>query len=217
MKSEESTTPYCECGCGKKTTWNKRKKKWNKRLVGHHKWTEEMKNRASDFQKERGFFVKYNKTEKHSREATQSNQTRIVTEEMKRKISNSLLGRKQTNKSNIKRKIANIDGNLKLGKNNSYWNGGTSSYKHAGEWNKLKEEIKKRDNYTCQRCGSIKNIDTHHIDFTKDNHEPLNLISLCRSCHKNLHNKNLFCKFKIVQIKGINQIRILKKIKENIN
>lgn len=65
------------------------------------------------------------------------------------------------------------------------------------EWTKeLKEDIKKRDNYTCQNCGRTekenfkkykKKLSVHHIDMDKDNCEPNNLISLCTSCHMKIH------------------------------
>ena len=54
--------------------------------------------------------------------------------------------------------------------------------------NKLRNEIRKRDNYTCQECGKIQNelkrkLEVHHIDYNKKNCSIFNLITLCRSCH----------------------------------
>lgn len=53
-----------------------------------------------------------------------------------------------------------------------------------------------RDNFTCQECGSQLSrgrprdtpnaANVHHIDYTSD--EPENLISLCVSCHRKVHN-----------------------------
>ena len=57
------------------------------------------------------------------------------------------------------------------------------------EWNKtFKEEIRKRDNYTCQECGILEEdcktkLHVHHIDYDKKNLEKDNLISLCHNCH----------------------------------
>jgi len=180
-------SPKCECGCGKNTTWNKRKKIWNKRLLGHYERTQEIKTKLSRFQKKRGYFAKYNKTEEHSKKVIQSNQTRVVTEKTKRKIAAALTGHKRSEKSILKGKITAIDNNSHLGKNNSNWKGGISARKNIGIWIKLSREIKKRDKYTCQKCASKINIDVHHIDFDKNNHEPLNLISLCRKCHFKKH------------------------------
>jgi len=182
--------PKCECGCGKRVTWNKRKKEWNKRLVGHHERTKEMRKQLSNSLKKSSFFHTYNKTKEHSEKVIKSNQNRIVSELTKEKISTTLTGRIQSKESNIKRSITAIDNGSHRGKNNASWKGGISPRKDIGEWTKISKEIKKRDNYTCKKCGTQKNIDVHHIDFDKHNHEPLNLISLCRKCHMKKHKEN---------------------------
>ena len=77
----------------------------------------------------------------------------------------------------------------KKGKNNPAWRGGISFEPYGLEFNKkLKEQIRKRDNYTCQECGFTENqlgykLRVHHIDYNKKNSEENNLISLCKSCH----------------------------------
>jgi hypothetical protein len=57
---------------------------------------------------------------------------------------------------------------------------------------KLKDQIRERDNYTCQKCGiTIKkyltcrgrNLDIHHIDYDKENCKENNLITLCQPCN----------------------------------
>jgi len=59
---------------------------------------------------------------------------------------------------------------------------------------KLKEQIRKRDNYICQNCGITQKehkkkysriLDVHHIDRDNTNNDPENMITLCRSCHNN--------------------------------
>lgn len=75
-----------------------------------------------------------------------------------------------------------------IGEKNPNWFGGTSFEPYGIEFNKkLREEIRKRDNYTCQECGYTQEMEhtlhVHHIDFNKTNNHPNNLISLCRSCH----------------------------------
>ncbi len=62
-----------------------------------------------------------------------------------------------------------------------------SEYDHRFTY-ELKEKIRKRDNYTCQLCGihegkTPRNLDVHHIDYDKTNCLPINLLSLCYSCH----------------------------------
>lgn len=48
--------------------------------------------------------------------------------------------------------------------------------------NDLKELIRKRDNYICQRCKKNGNH-VHHINYIKDNCKNNNLITLCRECN----------------------------------
>lgn len=63
--------------------------------------------------------------------------------------------------------------------------------KHVKDWNVIREEVFKRDNYTCQDCGTkakhIEDLECDHIipislggaEFDKDN-----LQTLCSECHK---------------------------------
>ena len=63
---------------------------------------------------------------------------------------------------------------------------------YSNSWgNVLRELIRERDGYTCQICGTnqevlkgkLKKLSVHHIDYNKENCDPNNLITLCRSCH----------------------------------
>lgn len=58
--------------------------------------------------------------------------------------------------------------------------------------NRLKNKIKKRDNYTCQKCGLTTKgqyikynsaLEVHHIDYDKENNKEDNLITLCKQCN----------------------------------
>lgn len=77
----------------------------------------------------------------------------------------------------------------KLGKKSHFWKGGKSFEPYPSEFNNyLKQQIKKRDNFTCQECGITEKesgweLAVHHIDFNKMNNNPNNLITLCRACH----------------------------------
>jgi transposase-like protein/predicted DNA-binding protein YlxM (UPF0122 family) len=71
----------------------------------------------------------------------------------------------------------------------------------------LYEQIKKRDNYTCQlkeRCDSLEDIKLviHHIDFNNKNNDTGNLITLCNLCHSYFHLKYRY------QNDGINHHKI---------
>lgn len=74
------------------------------------------------------------------------------------------------------------------GENNPLWHGGSITYKDYGGGfvAGLRLQIRERDDYTCQICGTRENgraYDCHHIDHNKKNNCPSNLILLCRPCH----------------------------------
>jgi len=84
------------------------------------------------------------------------------------------------------------------GENSSNWLGGLSFEPYGLSFNnELKEQIRKRDHYTCQLCGKPQNgkkLSTHHIDYNKRHNHPRNLISLCSNkkdepgCHAKTNN-----------------------------
>lgn len=55
------------------------------------------------------------------------------------------------------------------------------------QWNeKFKWVIRERDGFVCQECGEVEEgraHHVHHIDYDKQNLDPINLITLCPSCH----------------------------------
>ncbi len=59
-------------------------------------------------------------------------------------------------------------------------------------WKKLANKIRKRDNYTCQKCGSHEHLQVHHKKYIKGRlaweYDESNLITLCSECHKKIHN-----------------------------
>jgi len=70
------------------------------------------------------------------------------------------------------------------GKNHSAYIHG----KYSKETTNLKEQIRKRDKYTCQDCGITQNqigrkLDVHHIDGDDTNNIEENMITLCLGCH----------------------------------
>lgn len=76
-----------------------------------------------------------------------------------------------------------------VGENASAWRGGISYDPYTLDFNKrLKEAVRKRDNYCCQVCNTFQDdfkikLAIHHIDYNKKNSFPQNLISLCKKCH----------------------------------
>ena len=59
----------------------------------------------------------------------------------------------------------------------------------AVSYARLRKEILERDNWRCQVCGRLKNLDVHHLRRRSALGEDLetNLITLCRECHEILH------------------------------
>ena len=54
--------------------------------------------------------------------------------------------------------------------------------------NRLKNKIRKRQNYTCQNCKISENkygqkLSIHHIDYNKENCAEINLITVCNLCN----------------------------------
>ena len=77
--------------------------------------------------------------------------------------------------------------------NNPNWKEGKSFEEYPQEFNdKLKEEIRQRDNHICQKCNITEKehlvlyervLDVHHIDYDKENCKKDNLITLCQHCN----------------------------------
>lgn len=43
----------------------------------------------------------------------------------------------------------------------------------------------------CEICGKTTSLEVHHIDEDRTNNFPENLLTVCESCHRRVHNKNL--------------------------
>lgn len=90
-----------------------------------------------------------------------------------------------------------------VGPNHPLWNGWKFPY-YGPNWRAQRRNARRRDNYTCQRCGKhesqlSKNLDVHHIvpfsKFGPENYleanKITNLISLCNRCHKYVEHHGL--------------------------
>jgi len=76
------------------------------------------------------------------------------------------------------------------GKSHFNYQGGKSLEIYPSDWHNInfRESIRERDHHKCQLCGvpeieCNRKLDVHHIDYDKQNVNPSNLISLCKSCH----------------------------------
>jgi 5-methylcytosine-specific restriction endonuclease McrA len=80
------------------------------------------------------------------------------------------------------------------------WRGGRSFEIYPVGWNKtFKEQIRYRDGYKCQLCGTPEaecktKLHVHHIDYNKRNIDQDNLISLCSKCHVRTNHEREFWK-----------------------
>jgi 5-methylcytosine-specific restriction endonuclease McrA len=57
------------------------------------------------------------------------------------------------------------------------------------DYKRLRIEVLERDGWRCQRCGVRTNLDVHHIyrRARGGEDEAANLTSLCRNCHRAIH------------------------------
>ena len=102
--------------------------------------------------------------------------TDVYSEKTLKKMSNKKIGIPTWNKGLSGEKMPN-------------WKGGLSYLPYSVDWTEiLRESIRQRDNHICYECETHQDeldrkLAVHHIDYNKQNCDPENLISLCRSCH----------------------------------
>ena len=114
-------------------------------------------------------------------------------EKTKKKISDSQKAREYKLSDETKDKIRSIklkDNWMRgrCGELHPKWKGGYVPNYPLDWTDTLRESIRQRDDYVCQLCGIHQEelnyrLDVHHIDYDKNNCNPINLISLCRNCH----------------------------------
>jgi 5-methylcytosine-specific restriction endonuclease McrA len=56
-------------------------------------------------------------------------------------------------------------------------------------YERLRQQVLRRDGWRCQACGTMSNLEVHHKEFRSHSGEDseLNLITLCKQCHDELH------------------------------
>jgi 5-methylcytosine-specific restriction endonuclease McrA len=65
------------------------------------------------------------------------------------------------------------------------------TYLASRQWKDLRIQVLKRDNFQCRKC-QVANVpfEIHHITYIRLGNEELSdLVTLCRSCHQQVHNK----------------------------
>lgn len=121
----------------------------------------------------------------HHARINHPNLNKNLSEETKLKIKLNHKGMKNKKHTiETKLKISKSHLGIHLGNNNPNWRGGLSFLPYSSDFNDtLKEEIKKRDKYLCQKCFNNTKLCIHHIDYNKQNCSDDNLITLCISCN----------------------------------
>lgn len=69
-------------------------------------------------------------------------------------------------------------------------------YMQSELWRRKRTRILARDNYRCQKCGSAINLRVHHIRYPEcfGDESDDDLITLCDSCHQEVHRKDIIIK-----------------------
>lgn len=63
------------------------------------------------------------------------------------------------------------------------------SYIQTEAWREQRMKILRRDNFQCVCCGTAKNLHVHHITYENlGAEEEGDLVTLCSSCHANVHS-----------------------------
>ena len=70
------------------------------------------------------------------------------------------------------------------------------TYHHDGDSTEkiLKEDISRYQKYiksSCEICGTTKDLEVHHKDKNHSNNNPNNLMTVCSSCHQQIHHQSL--------------------------
>jgi 5-methylcytosine-specific restriction endonuclease McrA len=57
-------------------------------------------------------------------------------------------------------------------------------------YDKLRQQVLRRDGWRCQSCGAMSNLEVHHQEFRSHSGADSegNLITLCAACHARIHS-----------------------------
>lgn len=173
----------------KNPMWGKKHSEETKKKIRKYRHTEEAKRKIRAYKHTEEAKMKISKAlkERECTKATRQKLSKIFSgrkfsKEWKQKISIALLGRKLSEEH--RQKISKVTS----GENNPSWQGGISFEPYGKDWTeRLKRQIRERDNYICQLCGKEKVNYVHHIDYDKKNCNSINLINLCVSCNAKIN------------------------------
>ena len=178
------TPRFCLCGCGTELVKNS-KGRWPRYVNYHHnrgvKLTpEQIAARKATRLERNGGVYQTAKGWKHSPE-TIAKMTKAVRARDLTGENNPFFGKTHTREARERMGARGAD--------SPHWKGGVGTFPYGPEFTrKFKRMIRQRDGQQCQRCGITraeygKTLEVHHIDHNKDNNDPLNLATVCRSCN----------------------------------
>lgn len=62
-------------------------------------------------------------------------------------------------------------------------------YLGSNEWKNIRNKRLERDGFKCVCCGAAANLEVHHTTYDRIGNENIeDLITLCKDCHKAIHN-----------------------------
>ncbi len=65
-----------------------------------------------------------------------------------------------------------------------------ANYLNSSNWYALRTLVLSRDSSQCQSCGSTHKLEVHHITYHRLGAEHMDdLITVCRHCHQQIHDK----------------------------
>lgn len=67
------------------------------------------------------------------------------------------------------------------------------SYLDSRGWRDIRHEVLQLDDGKCQKCGSTKNLECHHLHYMRLGDElPEDLVMLCRDCHVKVTEESIY-------------------------
>lgn len=81
-------------------------------------------------------------------------------------------------------------GQFVTGPNNPAFYSGGNPGVYGPMFKSMKPRVLARDGGVCFVCGAVGKLDVHHVNRDKKNNSMLNLVAVCRTCHRKLENED---------------------------